>query len=302
MSLTVSQAVWLAPGVTAVHFLEERSRFANRARRRISNRYTDEHWRRIHALGMLSAIGFAVLVSLGATTHYVFLFTSLYLAPMLFNLAFHAWASFWYRSYSPGLISAYFLRRAPGGIIPERCGIGKTMNALKGATSMGLRLSYCMTAALALALALAATTARAELPVKRVITLGVAKKIAAAAEAEATKRGSAVVIVVVDDGGHLLVLERLDDTQVASVEVGIGKARTAAIFRRPSKEFEDQVRNGRVAALALPGATPLQGGIPITFQGKVIGAVGVSGNTPQEDEDIAKAGAAAAEAAIAAQR
>jgi glc operon protein GlcG len=173
------------------------------------------------------------------------------------------------------------------------------MNALKGATSMRLRFSYCMTAALALALA--ATTARAELPVKRVITLGVAKKIAAAAEAEATKRGSAVVIVVVDDGGHILVLERLDDTQVASVEVGIGKARTAAIFRRPSKEFEDQVRNGRVAALALPGATPLQGGIPITFQGKVIGAVGVSGNTPQEDEDIAKAGAAAAESAIAAQ-
>jgi len=80
-----------------------------------------------------------------------------------------------------------------------------------------------------------------------------------------------VVIVVVDDGGHLLFLERLDDTQVASVEVGIGKARTAAIFRRPSKVFEDQVRDGRVAALALPGATPLQGGIPIEFEGKVIG-------------------------------
>jgi uncharacterized protein GlcG (DUF336 family) len=140
---------------------------------------------------------------------------------------------------------------------------------------------------------------RAELPVKQVLTLGVAKKIAAAAEAEALKRGSAVVIAVVDDGGHVIVLERLDDTQVASVEVGIGKARTAAIFRRPSKVFEDQIREGRVAALALPGATPLQGGIPITADGKVIGAIGVSGNTPQEDEDIAKAGAAAAPAAIA---
>jgi glc operon protein GlcG len=150
-----------------------------------------------------------------------------------------------------------------------------------------------------LAFALAASAERVELPVKPVLTLNVAKKIAAAAEAEAMKRGSTVVIAVVDDGGHLLVLERLDDTQVASVEVGIGKARTAAIFRRPSKEFEDQVKNGRVAALALPGATPLQGGIPISFQGKVIGAVGVSGNTPQEDEDIAKAGAAAADAAIA---
>src|SRR5262249_59773301 len=87
---------------------------------------------------------------------------------------------------------------------------------------------------------------RAELPVKEVLTLSVAKKIAAAAEAEALKRGSTVVIVVVDDGGHLIVLERLDDTQVASVEVGIGKARTAAIFRRPSKVFEDQIREGRV--------------------------------------------------------
>ena len=138
-----------------------------------------------------------------------------------------------------------------------------------------------------------------ELPVKKVLTLEAAKKIAAAAEAEAKKRGATVVIVVVDDGGHLLLLERLDDTQVASVEVGIGKARTAAIFRRPSKVFEDQVRDGRVAALALPGATPLQGGIPIIFENKVIGAIGVSGNTPQEDEDIAKIGAASAASAIA---
>ena len=105
---------------------------------------------------------------------------------------------------------------------------------------------------------------------------------------------------MVDDGGHIIVLERLDDTQVASIEVGIGKARTAAIFRRPSKVFEDQIREGRVAALALPGATPLQGGIPITANGTVIGAIGVSGNSPQEDEDIAKAGAAAAPEAIAA--
>ena len=143
-------------------------------------------------------------------------------------------------------------------------------------------------------------TGKAELPVKKVLTLEAAKKIAAAAEAEAKKRDATVVIAIVDDGGHILLLERLDDTQVASVEVGIGKARTAAIFRRPSKVFEDQVREGRVAALALPGATPLQGGIPIVFEGKVIGAIGVSGNTPQEDEDIAKIGAASAVAAIAA--
>jgi len=141
--------------------------------------------------------------------------------------------------------------------------------------------------------------ARADLPVKKILTLDAAKAIATAAEAEAKKRGATVVIVIVDDGGHPLLLERLDDTQVASVEVGIGKARTAAIFRRPSKVFEDQVRDGRVAALALPGATPLQGGVPIVLEGKVIGAIGVSGNTPQEDEDIAKVGAASAASIIA---
>ena len=143
-----------------------------------------------------------------------------------------------------------------------------------------------------------AVSAQAQLPTKQVLTLDTAKKIAAAAEAEAKKRGATVVIAVVDDGGYLLVLERLDDTQVASVDVGIAKARTAAIFRRPSKVFEDQVKNGRIAALALPGAVALQGGVPIIVDGKVIGAVGVSGNSPQEDEDIAKAGADSATTAI----
>lgn len=134
--------------------------------------------------------------------------------------------------------------------------------------------------------------AEAQLADKKVLTLEAAKKAAAAAEAEARKQGARVVIVVVDDGGHILLLERLDDTQVASVEVGIGKARTAAIFRRPSRVFEEQVKNGRVAALGLTGATPLQGGIPIVVGGKVVGAIGVSGETPQQDEDLAKVGAA----------
>src|SRR2546428_12846877 len=96
---------------------------------------------------------------------------------------------------------------------------------------------------------------------KKVITLEVSKKVEAAAEAEAKKRNATVVIVVVDDGGYPLIVKRLDDTQVASVDVGIGKARTAAIFRRPSKVFEDQVKNGRVASVALTAATPIQGGL-----------------------------------------
>lgn len=126
---------------------------------------------------------------------------------------------------------------------------------------------------------------------KKVLSLEAAMKIAVAAEAAAREKGVGVVIAVVDDGGHLILLHRLDDAQVASVNVGIGKARTAAIYRRPSKDFEDQIRAGRVAALALADSTPLQGGVPIRLDGKVIGAVGVSGDTPQVDEAIAIAGA-----------
>ncbi len=140
----------------------------------------------------------------------------------------------------------------------------------------------------------AAGIAQAQLIDKTALTLDGAKKIAAAAEAKAEIEGARVVIAVVDEGGNLLFLERLDETQVASVNVGIDKARTAAIFRRRSKVFEDQVKNGRVSALALHGAVALQGGVPIIANGKVIGAIGVSGETPGQDEDIAIAGAAVA--------
>lgn len=138
---------------------------------------------------------------------------------------------------------------------------------------------------------LLASMAGAQTLDKKVLSLEAAKKIAAVAEVAAREKGVGVVIAVVDDGGHLILLHRLDDTQVASVNVGIGKARTAAIYRRPSKDFEDQIRAGRVAALALADSTPLQGGVPIKLDGKVIGAVGVSGDTPQVDEGIAIAGA-----------
>ncbi len=125
---------------------------------------------------------------------------------------------------------------------------------------------------------------------KKVLSLTAARAIVAAAEAAAKARGVGVVIVVVDDGGHVIQLSRMDTAQVASVNVGIGKARTAAIYRRPSRDFEEQIKNGRVAALALADATPLQGGVPVLMGGKVVGAVGVSGDTPQVDEDIAIAG------------
>ena len=144
----------------------------------------------------------------------------------------------------------------------------------------------------ALTFAAAAITADEPLVLnKQTLSLAAARRIIAAAEAEARARSVAVVTVVVDDGGNVIQLSRMDAAQVASVNVGIGKARTAAIYRRPSGVFEEQIRSGRVAALALADATPLQGGVPVTFEGRVIGAVGVSGDTPQVDEDIALAGA-----------
>src|SRR5215813_5101375 len=145
-------------------------------------------------------------------------------------------------------------------------------------------------AASALIAALAAI-APAQTLDKKVLSFAAARKMAAAAQEAAKAKGVDVVVVVVDDAGYIILLERMDGAQVASVQVGIGKARTAAIYRRPSRVFEDQIRHGRVAALALAEATPLQGGVPVLFGGKVIGAIGVSGDTPQVDEDIAIAGA-----------
>jgi glc operon protein GlcG len=127
---------------------------------------------------------------------------------------------------------------------------------------------------------------------KRVLTLDGAKRALGAAEAEAKRRNLPVVIVVVDDAGNLLLLERLDTTQVGSIKVGIGKARTAAHFKRPTRFFEEQVKNGRIVTLALDDFTPLQGGVPIFSEGEFVGAIGVSGDSPQVDEEIAMAGAA----------
>jgi glc operon protein GlcG len=149
------------------------------------------------------------------------------------------------------------------------------------------------TLALALALLSTPSLAPAQDAVtvdKKVLSLAAARTIVAGAEAEARTRGLGVVTVVVDDAGHVILLSRMDTAQVASVNVGIGKARTAAIYRRPSRVFEEQIKNGRVAALALADATPLQGGVPIVIDGTVVGAVGVSGDSPQADEEIAIAG------------
>ena len=122
------------------------------------------------------------------------------------------------------------------------------------------------------------------------ITLDNAKKIAAGAAAEAKRNNWNVAIAIVDNHGFLVYYERLDDTQSASPHIAVEKARTAAMFRRPSKAFEDGIAGGRVAVLGLPGATPITGGLPIMSGGRVIGGIGVSGVTSKQDEQVAKAG------------
>jgi len=121
------------------------------------------------------------------------------------------------------------------------------------------------------------------------ITLEDAKKAMAAAEAEARKNNWNVAIAVLDAGANLILFEKMDDTQLGSVNIAIGKARTAVNFKRPTKAIEDIVAGGRQAFLALEGITPLQGGLPVVADGKVIGAVGVSGVMSSQDEQVAQA-------------
>jgi uncharacterized protein GlcG (DUF336 family) len=133
--------------------------------------------------------------------------------------------------------------------------------------------------------------ANAQTADKKVLTLEGARKVAAAAEAEAKKNNWNVVIAVVDDGGNLIYLQRIDGTQTGSIQVAIDKARTAQAFKRPTKVFEDAIAGGRNALIALHGALPLEGGLPILVGGQLVGAIGVSGVKSTEDGQIAKAGA-----------
>ena len=132
------------------------------------------------------------------------------------------------------------------------------------------------------------------------LTYAGARLAAEAAGAAAAERGVAPVVSAVDAGGALMFLVRPDTAQVASVEVTTDKARTAAIYRRPSKDFEDQASGGRPSALHLARAVPLQGGVPIELDGEVIGAIGVSGaSSADEDRELAEIGARSIAAAIA---
>ena len=125
---------------------------------------------------------------------------------------------------------------------------------------------------------------------KNALTLADAKAIAAAAEAEALKNNWSVTIAVLDDGGNLLFLQRLDEAPLGSVTVAQEKARTALLFKRPTKMIEEIIASGRMAMLTLPGATPIEGGLPLLNNGQIIGAIGVSGVQSPQDAQMAGAG------------
>src|ERR1700733_979319 len=144
------------------------------------------------------------------------------------------------------------------------------------------------------ALAISTQHASAQLAEKKVLTLAAAQSMVAAARAEAERNHLAGVIAVVDDGGWPILLLRMDNAAfVASVELAPGKARTAALFKKPSEALEDAINHGRIAAVTARGFIEMQGGLPIVVDGQVIGGIGASFDTPEHDVRIAQAGLAA---------
>ena len=134
-----------------------------------------------------------------------------------------------------------------------------------------------------------ASLSSAQLTTKKALTLAAAKKLAAMAESEAMKNKWTMVIVIVDDGGNVMYLERMDNTQIGSIEVAIQKAKTAISFKRSTKSFEERALAGRNVLLALPGAVPIEGGLPIVINDQFLGAIGVSGGSSDQDGIVAKA-------------
>jgi glc operon protein GlcG len=124
---------------------------------------------------------------------------------------------------------------------------------------------------------------------RSMLTLDDCRRISAAAEAEAVKNNWNVAIAILDDGGHLLHLVRMDGATPANAEIAIGKARTSATTRRPSKMWEERIAAGRIAMLGMP-VLPVQGGLPIVVDGICIGGIGASGVQSHEDEQICQAG------------
>ncbi len=145
----------------------------------------------------------------------------------------------------------------------------------------------------ALAIAVSSSPLAAQVREVSVVSLAGAKAVIAAAEAEAERNGWNVAIAIVDPAGELVLFHRRDGTQIGSVDIAIAKARTAARFRRPTKALDDAVAGGRLALTTVDGLIALEGGVPLEIGGVVVGAIGVSGVTSQQDAQVATAGAAA---------
>jgi len=143
-------------------------------------------------------------------------------------------------------------------------------------------------------LSLSPAQADESVAVRHALTLDGAKKVGDAAAAYARANGASPSIAVVDESGFLLYFTRPEGSFAAGASVSIGKAHTAAVFKKATKDFEDIINQGRFTMTALPDFTPLQGGVPIVHEGQIVGAIGVSGaKSAQQDEEVAKAGAAA---------
>jgi glc operon protein GlcG len=188
-------------------------------------------------------------------------------------------------------------RRAPHCRVPDaRRHVGRCAALASPPVNARKRTVALSAALLAFAtILLLSVAAHAQVADKKSLTLDGARKVIAAAMAEAkVKNAPGGVFAVVDEGGNLMALDRIDGTFAAGATISIGKARTAVLFQRPTKTFEDIIKNGRTAMVALPDAffTPLQGGVPIMVDGKVVGGIGVSGAaSAQQDEELAVAGA-----------
>ncbi len=158
-----------------------------------------------------------------------------------------------------------------------------------------MTLRSTLTVSCALLLGLTASGALAQMPNPYGAPIGLesAKKAAAGAVAEARKNNWTMAVAITDGGGDLIYLEKMDGTQTGSISVAIGKARSAAMFKRPSKVFQDAVAGGGAGLriLGLEGAVPVEGGLPLVMDGKIVGAIGLSGGTSDQDGVAAKAGA-----------
>jgi glc operon protein GlcG len=188
--------------------------------------------------------------------------------------------------------SRFHLSLLPLIVPPRRCRRRGAEEASLMVRLLALACAFALSAATALAQEVESTVLP---PYGPAITLEQAKRVMAAAELEAAENTWQVAITILDSGGNLVMFHKVDNAQLSAIGVSEGKARTALQFKRPSKDLDDAIARGSAGGrlLALKDITPIEGGVPITLDGKIIGAIGVSGAISAQDTQVAKAGIAA---------